>query len=88
MCNIPLVFMSMYEKTADSTADNGLLTCAVWSVVLITEDGQFGESSYCYLGDVRHQVVGNTLWVFPNTTAFVSPNGVKVTQQYNVPPLK
>src|SRR4051812_41496 len=54
-------------------------------VVLVTVDGQEGESAGRDLGDVGHEVVGDTLRILPYEAAWMCSHGVEVAQDADVP---
>ena len=55
-------------------------TGTIVGVVVVAVDTQILPSANGNLGDVGHQVIGNTPRIFADFTAFVGANGVKVPQ--------
>ena len=60
-------------------------TGSVRSIIIVAEHTQFFQLAYSYLGDIGHQVIGDTVGVLSDGTALVSADGVEITQKYNVP---
>ena len=58
---------------------------AIFSRVVIAKYGKRLAAANGYLRDVRHQVVWNTLRIFPHISRWMSANRVKVAQQGNAP---
>ena len=60
-------------------------TGSVGGIVIITEDTQLFQLADCYLCDIRHQVIGDTVGILANGTALVSSDRVEVTKQDHIP---
>lgn len=58
---------------------------AVRGRVIIAEDVEVGSPADGDLGDVGHQVIGDTLRVFADLAAFMGAYQVEVTQARNAP---
>ena len=65
----------------DVVADAG----AVVGIVVIAVDAQEFPAADGNLGDVGHQVVGNSPGIFADTAGDVGADGIEVTQQNNAP---
>jgi len=60
-------------------------TGAVGRVVVVAINAQLIELAGGYLGNIRHQVVGDPLRVFADQSAFVGAGRIEVAQYRNVP---
>ena len=60
-------------------------TRTVRSIVVVTKDSEFLTLTNGSLCDVRHQIVGNAVGIFTYSSRLVSPDGIKITEQYYIP---
>ena len=60
-------------------------TGSVRSIIIVAEHPQFLQLAHSHLGDIGHQIIGDTVGVLSDGTALVSADGVEITQKYNVP---
>jgi len=58
---------------------------AILGGIIITINFELGQSSNSNLMNVRHEVIGDTPWIFPNLPTLVSPNRIEVPQQNDSP---
>ena len=65
----------------DIVADAG----TVMGIVVVTVDTQEFTAAHSHLGDIGHQIIGNTPGIFADVAAFVGTDGVEVAQQHNAP---
>ena len=56
-------------------------TCSVRSIVIVTKHAELFKLSYCYLTDVRKQIVWYTVRVFADKTALMCADRVEVSQK-------
>ena len=57
-------------------------TRAVGRIVVVSEDGQLFAPADGHLRNVRHQVVGRTVGVFPDQARFMRAHGIEIAQQH------
>jgi len=62
-------------------------TSSVRSIIIISEYPKFFQFTYCNLCDIWHQVVRDSVWILSDSSALVSTDRVKVTEQHNLPVL-
>ena len=60
-------------------------SCTIGGVVVVTKDAQLFTLAYSYLGDVGHQVIGDTVGILTYQAALVCADGVEVAEEYDVP---
>ena len=60
-------------------------TCSVRCVIVISEYAEFFQFANCYLCNVWHQVVRDTVRIFTDQTTLMSTNRVEVTKKYHIP---
>ena len=60
-------------------------SCAIGGVVVISKNSQFFTLAYGNLGDVGHQVIGDTVGILTYQAALVCADGVEVAEEYDVP---
>jgi len=60
-------------------------SCAIGGVVVVTKDSQFFALAYGNLGDVGHQVIGDTVGILTYQAALVCTDGIEVAEEYDVP---
>ena len=60
-------------------------TRTVGGVVIIAENAKFGALSNRYLGQVGHEIVGNTVGIFAYQPAWMRTYRVEVSQKHHVP---
>ena len=60
-------------------------SCAIGGVVVVTKDAQLLTLAYGYLGDVGHQVIGDTVGILAYQAALVCADGVEIAEEYDVP---
>ena len=60
-------------------------TCAVMSVVIVTEYAEFFSLADGNLSDVWHKVVWNSVWIFAHCATLVCADWVEVTKQADAP---
>ena len=58
-------------------------SCAVVSRVIVTEYAELLKSACGYLCDVRHKVVGNSVWILSDCSALVSADRIEVAEKHN-----
>ena len=58
---------------------------AVGGVVIVTENAEILKFAYGNLADIGHQIVRKSFGILPYLAAFVSADGVKVTEEHYVP---
>ena len=63
-------------------------TCAVGSIIIVSEDTEKRSSADSHLCDVRHEVVGRALRVLTNQTTLVRSDRVEIPKQNHVPFLR
>ena len=57
--------------------------CSIFCRIISSVNSKMISSSYCYLCDIWHQVVRNTLWIFTHSSGLMCSDWVKVTKQNN-----
>ena len=60
-------------------------SCTIGGVVVVTKDAEFFALAYGYLGDVGHQVIGDTVGILTYQAALVCADGVEIAEEYDVP---
>ena len=60
-------------------------TGSVMGVIVISEYPKLLQFANCHLCDVRHQVVGDTVGILADGSAYVSSDGIEVTKQNHIP---
>ena len=59
-------------------------TRAIRCIIVIPVNTKLIPAPHCHLCNIRHQIIRNTVWVFPNQTALVCPKRIKVAQKYYI----
>ena len=60
-------------------------TRSVMRRIIVTKYAKFLTLTYGYLGNVGHQIIGNSVRILTYTSAWMCSNGVEVTKQNYVP---
>ena len=59
--------------------------CAVFGGIVIAEHIEVVELAYGNLWDIGHEVIGNTVGVLTDESAYVCADGVKVAKEHDRP---
>ena len=60
-------------------------TCSIRCIVIVSEYAKLFQLAYCYLCDIWHQVVRDTIWILTDGSALMSTDRVEVTKKNYVP---
>ncbi len=60
-------------------------TCAIRRIIIIAPDVELLATARRNLRDDWHQIVWDTLWIFPNQTAFMCADWIEIAQDRNFP---
>ena len=56
-----------------------VFTCTINSIIITSKNIQMWSPSNGYLGNIWHQIIWYSLWIFTNKTTWVSAYWVKIT---------
>ena len=65
----------------DKVANSG----SIMSRIVVPKDPQFLTETHRCLGNVWHQIIRDSLGIFTNFSTLMRTNGIKITQQNNIP---
>ena len=60
-------------------------TCSVVSIIIVAPNIKLFSFADCNLGDIRHKVVRNTVWILSHCSALVRSDRIEIAKQADRP---